>query len=655
MGVSHLLIRWAGFARNERGSISLVAALLLPALAGFVSLAAEYGRGLAQKGENQRVADLATYAAALAYNAQGSTAAMTAAAQQVAALNGLAPSAVTATLGPSPTDAQANAVTVRVLTSVPVLVGPALGGGRTLQVAGQATAQLSAQATACIIALQSTGGIVMSGGTSLSAPSCQIASNASLTVPCGTTVSAKSVSWATTAPSQPCNGITGPTARATTADPLANHAGIDAAQARAAGIAASVTGPASPTVPTGTNIDFAYRQSDTIAAAAAAGCTASMSGNTWTLTCPQTAGASYNFGTVTMGGGITLNWNVGGAATTTYNFSGAFKVNGTAVTAGPGRYNMAGGLATDGGTTTVFGTDAAGSVFNIGASSAACNGAGRYSLCNLGTSLVLKGSSTFTLSAGLYNKGGSTLTLGSGSANSFHVGASSDGNALWLGGGSKTTLADATGGSSRFTLAGNLNVASGGGSCVWLGAAAEHDIKGFVALAGGTTLGAGVWSASGYIALGMGGGGDVTCDNNTVGLAANGVTIVTAGQSTPASSTCAGKYFCVAAGYGNVTVTAPTSGPLAKVAVVGPDAGGQGAAGSSAGAMFTAGSSGNKFSGAFYIPNGPLTLSGAANLGAGAGSCLQIVASTITMSGGSATGSNCISLATTTPAITMVR
>ena len=97
------------------------------------------------------------------------------------------------------------------------------------------------------------------------------------------------------------------------------------------------------------------------------------------------------------------------------------------MTFGPGTYNIAGGLTTSGGTTTTFGAG----TFNIGRSASTCGGAGKYSICHQGTNLTFGGPSTFVLQGGINNKGGSALTLGAGSTNSYNIGASSDGNALY--------------------------------------------------------------------------------------------------------------------------------------------------------------------------------------------------------------------------------
>jgi hypothetical protein len=336
---------------------------------------------------------------------------------------------------------------------------------------------------------------------------------------------------------------------------------------------------------------------------------------------------------------MTVNFNTAGLGTTTYNFSGSISNGGTALNFGPGIYNVAKGIATAAATATSFGAG----TFNVGPGISACNGGGVYSICGLGTSLTFDGPSTFRLSAGAYNASGSTLTLGNGSANSFQIGASSDGNAIYAGGAATTTLADATSGAGLFQMAGNIEIAGGGG-CVALGAAAQHDINGFISLAGGTLLGAGVYTATGFIALGLNGAADVTCNGVAVGVSAAGVTMVAGASTTPASSPCYNVAFCVASGYSNVTLTAPASGGDALLLAIGPTTQTNGA-----GASFASGTGNTSLSGVIYFPNGPVTLSGAATVGNATGQCLEVVGSQLTVSATTAMASTCLAAGTGAP------
>jgi hypothetical protein len=350
------------------------------------------------------------------------------------------------------------------------------------------------------------------------------------------------------------------------------------------------------------------------------------------MTCP--AGGTYNIATLSLSGGVTLNFNVGGSATNTYNFRLVLALQGT-VNFGPGTYNMAAGLTVSGGTTATFSAG----TYNIGQTPANCSFAGaRVSICNAGTSLTFGGPSTFVLAAGISGSGGTTLTMGSGTANSYTIGANSAGKAIVLGGGAKLTMADATGASSLFKVVGNIDAASGGGSCMTLPAATNHDIKGFLSSAGGTVLGAGTYTINGYFALGPGGGGAVTCNGTSIGLSAANVTFVVAGTSPLTSGSCSGQAWCIGAGFTNVTATAPTTGTYSKLLVIGPTA-------NANGALFTGGASNVSLSGVFYFPGGPVQLSGGASVGNGMGQCLQLIGSRVTLTGGTALASACITSA----------
>jgi hypothetical protein len=383
------------------------------------------------------------------------------------------------------------------------------------------------------------------------------------------------------------------------------------------------------------DLDFAWGSNFT-----AGGCTATRSSAVWTFTCP--GAGPFNFRNLTTGGGITVNFNTGGSPSAVYNFSGSINFAGAALSFGPGTYNIAQGLKTNGGSTVSFGAGA----FNFGALTSNCNGIAGYSLCP-GTGAILKfgGPSAFSLQGGIYVPGNTILTLGSGSANSYRIGKGGDGHSLNMAGGAQAYFSDVAAG-GVFELAGNLNMGSSGGGCLTIGAAANHDINGYMSAAGGVTLGAGVYTINGYAAFGAGGGGDVSCNGSTVGVYAPDVTFVLSGATTVSGGTCAGRAFCVGAGYGHVTITAPTSGPNAKIAVVGPTA-------NSAGATFAEGASNTTISGAFYFPNGPISLSGAATVGNGPGQCLEMVGSQVTLAGGSAVASSCLGAANTTSSVVL--
>lgn len=650
--IARILGRFAG---SRNGNVLIISALVMPVLIGMAALVTEYGSALVQQAQNQRVADLSAYAGALAYNATNSTTQMSAAAASVAVLNGIPAASVTASLIASPKTAGMNAVTVSISTQQNLFLARVLQSRQQLQITSNSVVEVGAQpqTPGCVLALDGTqSGVTLSGGTTITAPKCTVSSNSTVTVPCGTYISAIGVNYnSTTAPSQPCGGITSPNgtaaviAKKSTADPLAGNTAITTAVARIASVTAlSTTMP--PTNTTGTNIDFGYSQGSTINQATALGCTATFSGSTWTLNCGITP--IVNIGALTIQGGINLNFAITGAATTTYNFASNVTTSGT-TNFGPGIYNFAKGLTTGGGSITTFGAG----TFKIGMSPNACNGAARVSICNT-SSLSFGGPSIFELPGGFNSTGGSTLTFGSGTSNSYKIGPGSNGDAITLGGGGTIVMADATSGNGVFQVVGNVN-AGGGGSCFVISAAAQHDISGNFMASGAVLMGAGVYTVDGYFTLGANGGGSANCGGSTISVSGTNVTLVLSGKTKATSGSCNGYVFCVASGYSNIVLTSPQTGATAKLAVVGPTS-----SSNTGGATFAQGGSNAQISGAFYFPYGPITMNGGSSvLGSSTDStkCLQIIGSSITLSGGTAATSECIAAsgATTSSKVSLVQ
>jgi Flp pilus assembly protein TadG len=624
------------FTRRD-GSVSVIAAISLPILVAMTGLVAEYGNGLLHKVEDQRVADAAAFAAATSYNANSGNS-LTSVVQAVGAMNGLPAGDITATLTTSPSGDGNQAILVSVSTQVPLLLSRVLGNTQAnLTVSATSYAEMKGGSPGCIIALKPSGtGVTLSGGTSVTAAACAVASDNTVSVPCGTSITSIAVDYDSTgAPSEPCTGIQPPSGKtlqikkSLTPDPLAGNSEVATATGRLTTVAA-LTSPGAPTVAAAPAVTFGYGGPPALPS----GCSTSASiggGNTWTVTCTGTG--PFNFGALSISGGITLNLNTGGSASAVYDFA-SINDNGTAMHFGPGTYNVSAGIQTGGGSTTTF----AGGTFNIGAGAFSCNGASGYSICNTGTTLTFGGPSVFVTQGGIFNSGGETLTLGAGTSNSFDIGKASDGNSYAAGGGATTTFADAAGGGDVFEMAGNVNVSSGGGSCLILSAATEHDINGYFSSAGGTALGSGVYTIEGYFALGASGGGDVSCNGSSIGVTGNGVTLVLGGATTPSSGTCQGLSFCMGAGYANVTLIAPITGATANLAVVGPQSGSEGAA-------LAEGASGANFSGAFYFPTEAITMSGGSSLGSfGSTQCLMLIGSQVTLTGGSTLASACSGL-----------
>lgn len=631
--------------KNRRGAVSLIAAIALPVMLGVTGLAAEYGNALATRVDNQRIADLAAYSGALAYNYSNQQTDMTAAVNRVANFNGVATTSVNAALVTSPNNSAKSAVKVTVTTSVPLVFSRFVTSATSQSVPATAYAEMSRDASACVIGLSTATGnnVSLSGGTKINAPACTVASNKQVNVPCGTTISAVTVAYDdTVAPLQPCNGISAPVVRKVTADPLLTHAGIAAARGRLSYVQ-NLNWPGHPGVPGGMNIDFGWDQAATKAqiAAVGGGCTGVFAGSTWTLTC---TGTTLQFGTITLAGGQSLNFNTGSTAATLYKFSGHIMntSGGDTMRFGKGVYRMDGGIMNSGNGKIIFDVGD----FWIGTlpkNDSRCDN-NIQSICNSGN-LISFGAgtgqpSTFLVACGVFNNGGGTIIFGDGIGNSYKSGVSRTQYGLYMKGGSTTIFADmsgnfANGSPHLFEMAGKI--VTEGGSCLNIGAAQNHDERAYIDASGAVIMGAGNWTVAQYAWFGNAAGGNVNCGGSSVGIKAIGVSFYAEGAGTPASGLCANQAFCIAAGYSNVEMTAPTGGALAKIVVFG-----SGSSGQTQGALFAQGASGVSLSGAFYMPNGPVALTGGASVGDKTGQCLTLIGKTVTLAGGTVAASACI-------------
>ncbi|MBB4201218.1 hypothetical protein GGD83_005056, partial [Rhodoblastus sphagnicola] len=277
------------------------------------------------------------------------------------ALNGVAQADVA--VNPTTTADGKSAVAVTITGNNTLLLAPVVGGGRMLtsHAAAAAQAAQTAAAAPCVIALSSSGGVTLSGGTSLTAPTCAVSTNASLTVPNGTSLTAASVTYGGATPSaiSISNIHTGPPASIiaqSVTDPLSANSGVLAAEA-AATAAASITRPAAPssinaqqiTPPAGTggtNVSFNLQYYPTTQQQSG-GCTATYQSSVWTISCP--AGQNYTFSSLTVAGSLGVNFAVSGTGNTTFNFPNTLTTSWSNWTFGPANYNFLGGLSISGG------------------------------------------------------------------------------------------------------------------------------------------------------------------------------------------------------------------------------------------------------------------------------------------------------------------
>lgn len=191
----------ATFARrlrhSTRGGVALIGALSLTSVIGMGAFAVEATQGYAAKTSNQRIADMAALAGALAYNVNNSTAEMTATAKAVAAAQGLPASAAAVALVTDAATSQ-QLVEVTVTTNVPLTLGRVLTPALSYDVSAVGAATLTTTATVtppCIAALSGTPayGVALNGGTSINAPGCAVSTNAGVSVGGGASITTQQV------------------------------------------------------------------------------------------------------------------------------------------------------------------------------------------------------------------------------------------------------------------------------------------------------------------------------------------------------------------------------------------------------------------------------------------------------------------------------
>jgi uncharacterized membrane protein len=122
---------------DDRAAISVLAALCLVAVIGISALAVEFGYGLLQRSDNQRVADLTAYGGALVFSSSGSRTDAESAARNIAVLNGLS-----SDNPPIVTWLDNNQIKVTVTTRLPMYLARVLTGSATLSVVATAYVEI---------------------------------------------------------------------------------------------------------------------------------------------------------------------------------------------------------------------------------------------------------------------------------------------------------------------------------------------------------------------------------------------------------------------------------------------------------------------------------------------------------------------------------
>jgi Flp pilus assembly protein TadG len=624
------------FVRDRRGNFAVLSAIMLTSLVGVAGLAVDYGNGLYNRLKDQRVADIAAATGARVYEETQSDSAVATAVTNVAALNGVSSGAISDAIVNSPTGDGNQAVNVVVTSQAPLHFARVLQPGKSsIAVQASSWAEMKSGAQGCIVALNGAGtGVTVTSASGITADACAVDSNSTVTASSASNITTIAIDYDTTPPTATgASTIAAPPGKtlsitkAPVTDPLAGNAGVATATAHL-GTVEALTSPGAPPPVTSQSGNLSYSAS-TFTGTLPAGCSQTHSGAAWTVTCSGTG--PYNIGSLSVTSTANVSFNTSGSSLTVYDFIGGITVSSSAhLTFGPGTFNVVDGITVASSSSATFGAG----TFDIGPSTTACTDGGKYSVCvESATSLTMGGPSTFTFSGGVYAGSSATIELGAGTTNSYAIGSSSNGNSAVASSSSNLLFADATNGSSAFQLVGNITAASA--ACVALPVASQHDIKGAVIAnsASNTTLGAGVYTVSGYLdgESASGGGG---CSGWNGGTSGSGVTFVLGATTTPASGACQSMAICVLSA-SHSSMVAPNSGPTAGLVVIGPTS-----PSNTAGGLFESASSGS-FSGAVYIPNGTVNIKSASGLGGGSGTCLMLIAAQIAVTSASATGSTC--------------
>jgi Flp pilus assembly protein TadG len=576
--------------KDKRGSVAVIGGLALTSMIGASALVVELGQGYLAKTDNQRVADMAALAAAIAYSKDNSTD-LDARAKEVALANGYTSSSVSAA---KTTLNGADVVRATVVTSVSVQLARVLGFGASYDVTSVASASLPSAPSApgCIIALDSSGsGIKMSGGTTINATNCAVTSNSSismangpklnaslvasatsLSVSGGSVLTATSTTYGTTKYVENGSSINGANAKksSSAADPLASNADLLAAMAAASG--ACGTKPDVPTIPVGDDLKPNYYPTTMTFQ----GKTATLNNGTWTFPL-----GTYNIRDLDTSS-LKLLFTNGSTVTISRTLTVG---GGGGLTIGDGPVSITAPIALAGGTFIKIGDGR--------------HYIGQVSMPNGGGSTLTIGKGDLDVNGSISLAGGVIMTIGAGN---YKIGNSSGSTtcsgtqtALDISGGSKLTFGD-----GAFSTMGDVKN-SGGGTTIVFGATLNHIIGGDLNLQGDATFGAGRYTIRKGFSNPTGGtmtGTDVTFIMGGT-LAVSGGTSVR--LSAPTTTTAGGGFADVLFASSLTSATALTEGASTT------------------------------FRGAIYLPNSDFTMSGGASIGS---SCFMMIAKSITLQNG---------------------
>jgi hypothetical protein len=643
---------------NRRGGVSVLAALSAVSLIGMASFAVDLNRGYETMVSNQRVADMAALAAAVAYGAAKSEAILQPTAQDLATVHGITNGTVVARLVTDVPTPGAKAVQVTITVPLNISLGRVLGLGASYPVSTTAIASLATQSTAgCIVGLANSGNAIETqGGATINAATCAVAAVGSVANN-GNAITAKNIisgagdivnnygtltadllryagnftnpSWNNNVPSADKRVKQS----STVADPLADNLDLGNARSLIGTWRAPAT-LANPTTPGG-GAAWSFSSSPSTAAAKFRKGSSSNftvpAGNYTIDTLAATGGVSVTFSagsTVTVARGVTID----GGATVAFG-DGTYRINGgfsaANVTFGDGELSIGQGTINFSGTNRIgSGPVTINAPLSIGGGATLAIGAGAHGFGGIsvgGGSWLTLGAGALDVTGGVSVGGDSTIIAGAGDVTLSNPGA----NAISLDGSGRFFMGDGL-------FSANGSIVTGGDSKLVFGKTANHLINGNLSVAGAVLFGAGRYTIKGGLTNGTGGNPwpyTSPINNQTWGNSLEGTDV--------SSYNMAG-----------INVTFVLSGTInlsgaAKTIIVAP------ATTTSGGAIADilldsltstdtnwAGGATSVFSGAVHLPNSALTSSGGNSSGSTA-RCFMLVAYRVTLTGGATAGSTC--------------
>ncbi|WP_223798319.1 beta strand repeat-containing protein [Sphingomonas nostoxanthinifaciens] len=609
-------MRWfLKLVRAERGSVLVLGALSLTSLLGMTGLAVEASNGYAVKVRDQRVSDMAALAAAVAYKSSSSLTIAQKVASDVVTASGL--SASNATIAPDSTTSPTQ-ITVSLTVAVPIRLAAAISSTASYNVTNSATASLStgspSASLACITALGSSGNTVSSdGGASILASGCAISTNGGVSSSnTSATVTAKQITASAINDASASWGgqgiITTPTAKNWTVKANGASDGIltgNTAIKNALCLVNKLTGTGdSDYSDSNTNCTTALVSPVTNKVNGGQSVTFSSSNpapqiaaywNSSTSTYTMPAG-TYKYSSITVSGGVTVN------------FTGP-------VTLSAGSIDMSGnGMTIGDGAVTVEGTFG----FNSGSTITIGNGSHSFgSLAVTGGRTLRMGTGDLNVTGALTESGGSFIYINTAAGNSIVIGNSGS-TGIDVEGGSKlcftSDCSTPTAAATTFSVNGTITTA--GGSTLVLPIAPTHVINGDLTLNGSSILGSGLYVIKGGFTNNTGG----TMTGNAVTFALGGTFTLSGGTSLDLAAPTGSS------SYGITDVLVATKSTAATT---------------------IGGGSADKYSGLFYAPKSPMSLSGGSSISTNGSACLMVMVLSVSSTGsGTLNASNCSGVST---------